>query len=108
MTVGPAGTLSHGVERRRVLGLAPDDPAPGGGLALERLGLVRTPAVAKERGERVQHLEADVREVGLDGDRQRLAEELLRLLVAGLGGAHEPERHPGRRARALVLRPDGL
>jgi len=72
------------------------------------LRLVVAAAVAEEAGEAGQQLEPDVAKLGPVDDVERLAEQLLGLVVAALRAPHDRERHPGRRTRALVVRPDGL
>ena len=89
--------LYAGVERR-----------VAGDLGLVLLGLVDAATLAQEARERRQQLAPDqVQLLALD-DRDRLAQQLLGLLVAALGGAHDPERHPRRRARDRVVRADRL
>ena len=68
----------------------------------------RSAALAQEPSERGDELAPDQQQRLPVDDGDRLAQQRLGLLVAPLGGAHDPERHPGRRARDRVVGADGL
>ena len=64
--------------------------------------------LAQELSKRQQHLVLDLREIGAGHRVDRLAEELLSLVVAALCGAHHGKRSGSRGARGDVQRTDRL
>src|SRR5439155_11457592 len=73
---------------------------------LERRGLLSAVADAEELSQGLQRVDRE--ELEAVGGANGLAEQLLGLVVAALGGADDPEGHRGRHERGRVLRPDGL
>src|SRR6266498_785093 len=71
-------------------------------------GLVLAPAFAQELSERLQRLVDDLAEIGAGNGVDRLAEELLSLVVSALRGSNHGERGSGCRPGRDVLRTDGL
>ena len=84
-----------------------DELGVAGELVVDRVRLADPAAVAEEAGQRREQLAPDQEHVPVEhGDR--LAQKPLGLLVPALRGADETERHPGRRAGHVVVRPHCL